>query len=1491
MGGFPINYSNMLSAGMVAEATENWSDSTKGAALSLKTTPNGTTNSNTVIRLGQDGSVQIESLSPSKYVKTDASSKLTAEALTITTSEIADGSITTPKIANNAVTGAKIENVITKSGSLDGESYGIDFTNTGSGMFGLLPVRMAFDNGTTVFNLLHFNEAAPAPFGGATMLTSGKNLILSSLNDAGTAISLGNSSGVGDYTETMRIAGDGVVTIQSLPPSLYVKTTASKALTAEALTITTSEIADGSITTPKIADLNVTGAKLSDQIIKSGVLNDAAYSITLSNEGTGDSTITPGLGSVSNALAMQTGGELVGLIQLSSSPGPIPGAGLLYASNGMFIASSIVKLTSQYPILAIDTEGGQIRFTNEIGTNTDLITVDQYGVTTIKSLPPSLYVKTTANQALTAEAIDLSSGMSGTLGINHGGTGIASYPSSGEILIGDGLNNYSLRLISGDVSMNYVGNIAIRNGIISNDKISGDFVLPIVKGGTGTVSYPGSGEILVGPYMPGLNYAPRTMSGDVTMGWTGITTISNGAITGDKLDFFLTKSGSLDAQPMGLNFVNTGAGAFGLIATLISLDNGTNNLSLGQINETTTGPFTGGSYVGATKNLFLASGIDSGNGIIFGAANPGVPGDFTETAKIAENGVVTIQSLPPSLHVKTTATHALTAEALNITTSEIANGSITTPKIADLNVTGSKLSDQILKSGSLSNDTYSITLSNEGTGSVILPDLGIPFTNALLMNNAGKSAIFGTIDPTSPVFAGTTLIGSNYSVLNYAPSILTRADNSLTFSSPSLSFNADTSGGTIKFNSDDGGDPGVITELLTISDAGVVTVPSIPPSLYVKTTSTHALTAEAINLSSGMTGTLGIQYGGTGTPEYPGSGEILIGDGLDNYSLRLISGDVSMNHLGAVAIRSGVITIDKLAPNFVLPLSQGGTGASTYNYYGVVYPGPGGLVSTLAGPSGTVLKGTGMIPMFGQVVTAEIAAAAVTTETIADNSVTGSKLSDQIIKSGTLNGAAYSITLSNEGTGDPGIFPFPISNGLFMSSGGHWGGLFQLSSASPIPGAVGVFSDYFSILGSGQLTKVTGTDVQLAIDTAGGQLRVINDTGAEAVDLLTVDENGVTTVKSLPPSLYVKTTASQALTAEAINLSSGMAGTLEVIHGGTGIASYPGSGEILIGNGLDNYSLRTISGDVSMNYIGDIAIRDGVITSGKLAPSFILPVTRGGTGATIYPSGEIVYGNGANSLQSSSTFKWDNIDKSLHIFNEGTSTQTNLTITQADDTGSGNNVPLFFAQRARGTISAPTSSQAGDLLGAFVMGGYGNSGYSPGAGMASIASENWTDSANGTDLYLISNPAGQVMENPLTNAVKISGGAISTSGNISTEGIMHVGSTLEVSGRTVYSPSDTNVITSALGVTAAMIGKKVILIAGDGAGTTDISENPQIAFGQNGQEIVLIGTSDTDLVKFDNGNGLQLSAATSFTLGAGDIMQLIYVGSIGKWVEISRTDN
>ncbi len=104
----------------------------------------------------------------------------------------------------------------------------------------------------------------------------------------------------------------------------------------------------------------------------------------------------------------------------------------------------------------------------------------------------------------------------------------------------------------------------------------------------------------------------------------------------------------------------------------------------------------------------------------------------------------------------------------------------------------------------------------------------------------------------------------------------------------------------------------------------------------------------------------------------------------------------------------------------------------------------------------------------------------------------------------------------------------------------------------------------------------------------------------------------------------------------------------------------------------------------------------------------------------------------------------------------------------------------------------------------------------------------------------------------------------------------------------VYLPVNTGEITASVGITSGML-------AGDmrynGTSAIDITANPQIVAGVDGQEISITGLSDTYTLKFDTGTGLRLSTGNSCTLGLGDIIAFRYVASLGVWIEIYRRDN
>lgn len=115
--------------------------------------------------------------------------------------------------------------------------------------------------------------------------------------------------------------------------------------------------------------------------------------------------------------------------------------------------------------------------------------------------------------------------------------------------------------------------------------------------------------------------------------------------------------------------------------------------------------------------------------------------------------------------------------------------------------------------------------------------------------------------------------------------------------------------------------------------------------------------------------------------------------------------------------------------------------------------------------------------------------------------------------------------------------------------------------------------------------------------------------------------------------------------------------------------------------------------------------------------------------------------------------------------------------------------------------------------------------------------------------------------------------------------------TLERNGGTIYTPSATLDIVAATGLTAAThLIYTNVRIAGSG-GAVNITANPQIAAGRDGQEITIQGDSDTNTVTFDDATGLALADAASFVMGKGDILRLTYDSGDTLWYEISRSNN
>jgi len=99
-------------------------------------------------------------------------------------------------------------------------------------------------------------------------------------------------------------------------------------------------------------------------------------------------------------------------------------------------------------------------------------------------------------------------------------------------------------------------------------------------------------------------------------------------------------------------------------------------------------------------------------------------------------------------------------------------------------------------------------------------------------------------------------------------------------------------------------------------------------------------------------------------------------------------------------------------------------------------------------------------------------------------------------------------------------------------------------------------------------------------------------------------------------------------------------------------------------------------------------------------------------------------------------------------------------------------------------------------------------------------------------------------------------------------------------------PRSTGTVVAGTGITATMLSRFIYF---NTAAAIDITADPQIANGTSGQIITIIGSSDTNTLTLDDAAGLRLTG--QMVLGIGDNITLFYEGTIGDWIEISRSNN
>ncbi len=218
-------------------------------------------------------------------------------------------------------------------------------------------------------------------------------------------------------------------------------------------------------------------------------------------------------------------------------------------------------------------------------------------------------------------------------------------------------------------------------------------------------------------------------------------------------------------------------------------------------------------------------------------------------------------------------------------------------------------------------------------------------------------------------------------------------------------------------------------------------------------------------------------------------------------------------------------------------------------------------------------------------------------------------------------------------------------------------------------------------------------------------------------------------------------------------------------------------------------------------------------------------------------------------------------------------------------------------RKARGTASAPAAVQNGDALAIFGGKGYGATGFSGfSSGMSVLAGENWTDTAQGTQLNFTTTPTGTTQPVVRMN--------ISSSGNVGVGGFA-TGASLEVTNALTGFPFANVQATSFTGASpaaslfvgrtargtsaapaAAQAGDNLAAFLGRGFGTTAFS-------GTRGGMFVQAAENWTDTAQ---GTRLNFNTTAIGTTSPGTKMTIDPAGNVGigtfnpeAALEISRT--